>query len=290
MAKIDPKMIEAIAFFEDMLQTMPKDRTALEFLAVAYEQTEQSEKRRDILVRLVAVLLGENDYKNAKSIAEHLKAFSDHMPAMLAIERVAALTEIDEAANASLEAKHPLAGSTFTPAKSSKVWPTDVPSLSHTASATEMDLVWLWHDQEFVPKELCMDLMNVLTDRPATEKPLLISALAILDEHHPEYTDPVMDKMQQACNLPALPVELFEPTAAAQQVLPFDFCYVKGVMPFALMGNEMLVALLNPMSEELKQEIQDRAGRVGHFFMAHPRSWQPVMDKIMASQQTAVSP
>ena len=65
MAQVDAKMTEAIAFFEDMLQTMPKDRTALEFLAVAYEQTKQNDKHRDVLVRLVDVLLMENDYKNA---------------------------------------------------------------------------------------------------------------------------------------------------------------------------------------------------------------------------------
>ena len=32
---------EAIAFFEQMLQTLPGDRTSLEFLTVAYEQTGQ---------------------------------------------------------------------------------------------------------------------------------------------------------------------------------------------------------------------------------------------------------
>lgn len=290
MAQIEPKMIEAISFFEGMLQTMPNDRTALEFLAVAYEQTSQKEKRRDVLVRLVDVLLLENDYPSARSIAEHLKSFSDHMPAVLAIERVAAMTPFEAAQGTPPEGTSPLAGSAFTPANPTKEWPTDVPSLSHTASSTEMDLVWLWHDQDYVPKELCMDIMNVLTDRPATEQPLLISALAILDEQHPEYTESVMEKMQQASNLPAIPVDLFEPTATALQTLPLAFCLVKGVLPFALMGNELLIALLNPMSDELRLEIQDRSGRVCHFFMAHPRSWQPVFQKIMAGRQTDVMP
>ncbi len=52
MADVDPKMAEAIAFFEQMLQTMPGDRTSLEFLSVAYEQTGQSEKQRECLIQL----------------------------------------------------------------------------------------------------------------------------------------------------------------------------------------------------------------------------------------------
>lgn len=284
MTQVDPKITEAIAFFEDMLQTMPKDRTALEFLAVAYEQTNQNDKRRDVLIQLVDVLLMENEYKNAKAISEHLRVFPDYMPAMLAIERVAALTELDTDHDAPSQAGANLSpGSVFLPAKSKKEWPTDVHSISHTTASAEMDLVWLWHDQEYIPKEMCMDIMNALTERPVTDTPLLISALAILDEHHPEYTDSIMEKMQRTNNIPVIPMELFEPTPAALQTLPLVFCHVKGVMPFALMGNELLVALLNPINEDLKLEVQDRSGRVCHFFLVHPRSWQPVFSKIKSA-------
>jgi hypothetical protein len=284
MAQVDAKMTEAIAFFEDMLQTMPKDRTALEFLAVAYEQTKQREKRRDVLVRLVDVLLMENDYKNAKAIAERLKKFPDHMPAMLAVERVAAMSELeDDNESPSQAGISSSPGSIFTPKKPTKEWPTDVHSISHTTASAEMELVWYYHDHEVIPKELCMDIMNALTERPVTDTPLLISALAILDEKHPEYTDPTMEKMQRVSNMPAIPMELFEPTQAALQTLPRVFCHIKGVLPFSLMGNELLVALLNPMNEELKLEIQDRSGRVCHFFLSHPKSWQLIFDKISSS-------
>ena len=208
MAQVDAKMTEAIAFFEDMLQTMPKDRTALEFLAVAYEQTKQPDKRRDVLVRLVDVLLMENDYKNAKAIAERLKVFHDHMPAMLAVERVAAMTELeDDNESPSQAGISSSQGSVFKPRNPSKEWPIDVHSISHTAASAEMDLVWYCHDQEVIPKEVCMDIMNALTERPVTDTPLLISALAILDEQHPEYTDPAMEKLQRASNMPAIPME-----------------------------------------------------------------------------------
>jgi len=279
MALSDQKMIEAIGFFEDMLQTMPKDRTALEFLAVAYEQTKQDEKRRDILIRLVDVLLMESDFKNAKALAEHLKAFPDHMPAQLAIDRVAAMSELDvpneteknEGARSDT-AEEP---SVLIPIE----LPTDVHSISHASASAEMDLVWYWHDHDFIPKELCMDVMNALTDRPVTETPLLISALAILDEGHPEYTDKLLEMMYHASSVPFIPMEFFEPTAAAINALHPSFCHIRGVLPFALMGNELLVAILNPINKELKKETLDRSGKPCHFFMAHPKSWQTMFDK-----------
>lgn len=283
MALADPKMTEAIAFFEDMLQTMPKDRTALEFLAVAYEQTKQKEKRRDILVRLVDVLLMESAFKNAKAIAEHLKAFPDHIPAMLAIERVAALAELEAESEALQAAEGSGQETALKPAKPTKEWPTGVHSISHAGASAEMDLVWFWHDNAFISKELCMDVMNALTDRPMTDAPLLISALALLDEAHPEYTDPVMENMQRLSNVPPIPMDVFEPTPAALKTLPRTFCQVRGVLPFGLMANELLVALLNPINEDLKKEILDRSGRTCHFFLAHPKSWQLVFDKAIAT-------
>ncbi len=280
MVNVDPKMTEAIAFFEEMLRTMPKDRTALEFLAMAYEQTKQKDKRRDVLVRLVDVLLMENDYQNAKAIAEHLHAFPDHMPAMLAIERVTALAELEQIADAIPSGASRSQEAAFTPAKPTKEWPADVHSISHAAASAEMDLVWFWHDNEYLPKDFCMNIMNALTERPVTDTPLLVSALAILEEHQPEYTDLVMEKMQRICNIPPIPVELFEPTPAALQTLPSLFCTVKGVLPFALMGNELLVALLNPMNEELQREIIDRSGRICHFFLGRPGNWQLIVSKL----------
>ena len=55
--KFDPKLEEGIAYFEKMLKVMPEDRTTLEFLCVAYEQTGEEEKRRKALVSLAGLLV-----------------------------------------------------------------------------------------------------------------------------------------------------------------------------------------------------------------------------------------
>jgi len=285
MNEPDPKINEAIAFFEQMLQTMPGDRTSLEFLAVAYEQTGQEEKRVDCLIRLVDTLLREKDYDNAQSIAERLTAFKDVPAARAAVERVAELVQ-GQILKSEFRREVQGLGNRAEPSQgvSAPVFQdtsVEVHALSRSASAAEMDLVWLWKENECLPKEVCMDVLHVLTERPVTDTPMLISALALLDEQHPELTERVMEAMQRLSEVPPLPLELFEVQPAAAGLLAQAFIRVKGVLPFALFGNDVLVALLNPLNKELQDEVSSRLGKACHFFMAHPLVWQKAAEKYM---------
>ncbi len=286
MAEPEAKMTEAIAFFEKMLQTMPGDRTSLEFLSVAYEQTGQLEKRRDCLVRLADTLLHEKDYDNAQVIASYLSAFTDYPPARAAVERVADMVQgqilesqfrrdVQGAGTGAAEDSGQPAVHDF---KDSGL---EINAVSRSASTAEMDLVWLWKEREFLPKELCMDVLHILTERPVTDTPLLISALALLDEQHPELTEQVMEAMQRASEIPPIPLELFEVTPAAASSLASVFVHVRGVLPFALLGGEALVAVLNPLNPALLEETVARIGRPCHFFFAHPRAWQQAATKVI---------
>ena len=286
MAEPDPKMIEAIDFFEKMLQTMPGDRTSLEFLSVAYEQTGQHEKRRDCLIRLADTLLSEKDYDNAQVIAGYLSAHSDYPPARAAVERVAEVIQGQILQSQyhrevqGLGAGVPVApGQTETPMASDLGL--EVHALSRAASTAEMDLVWLWKEREFLPKELCMDVLHILTDRPVADTPMLISALALVDEQHPELTDKLMEAMQRASELPAIPLELFEVPPACVSLLASAFVHIRGVLPFAMLGNEVLVAVLNPLNPALQEETAVRVGRPCHFFLVHPRAWLKAAEKII---------
>ena len=286
MAESDPKMIEAIAFFENMLQTMPDDRTSLEFLVVAYEQTGQAEKRRDCLIRLSDTLLVEKDYDNAQVIAGYLSAYANFPPARAAVERVAEMIQGQIVKSQyhremqGLGVRMP-AGPGEPAANAAHDLGLEVHALSRSASTAEMDLVWLWKDREYLPKELCMDVLHVLTARPVSDTPSLISALALLDEQHPELTEQVMVAMQRASDMPPIPLDLFEVSPAASSLLASAFVQVRGVLPFALLGEEALVAVLNPLNPDLQEETAARMGRPCHFFFAHPQAWRLAAEKVI---------
>ncbi len=283
MSESDHKMEEAVEFFEQMLVSMPGDRTSLEFLAVAYEQTGQSDKRRDCLISLAETLLREKDYDNAQIIAGHLSTFTDYPPAQATMSRV-----FEEVQGQILKRQFRRDVEGLGSGASIEVADGGVPdarlavhALSRSASAAEMDLVWLWKERDYLPKEMCMDILHVLTEHPVTDTPMLISALALLDDHHPEMTDSLMESMQRDCEMPAIPIGLFETTPAASKILPSVFMQVKGVAPFALMAEEALVALMNPFNKLLHEEISALTGRTCHFFLAHPQALVPAVKKFM---------
>jgi hypothetical protein len=283
MADPDAKMVEAITFFEKMLQTMPDDRTSLEFLSVAYEQTGQVEKRRDCLIQLADCLLHEKDYENAQSIAMRLNAFKDYEPARTAIERVAESVQrqiLKDAQDKAQESRVQKASVGVSGSGAFQDTGLEIHALSRTASAAEMVLVWFWKEQNFLAKEICMDILHILTESQIADQPLLISAFALADEQHPELTERLMESMQRASNMPPIPLELFEVQPAAVKELSSAFIHVKGTLPFALLGGEVLIAVLNPMNKALQEEIVSRVGKPCHFFLAHPKVWQEAAGKV----------
>jgi len=282
MPEMDTKMVEAIAFFEKMLQTMPEDRTSLEFLSVAYEQTGQVERQRASLIQLADCLLHEKDFENAQSIALRLSAFSDYAPARAAVERVTECVQRQLLKNAVPAMQGAGADSSLGGADGGALQNAglEVHALSRASSTAEMELVWYWKEHAFLAKEMCMDILHVLTENQVTDQPLLVSALALLDEQHPEQTERIMEQMQRASDMPPIPLELFEIQPAAVKTLSPLFIHVRGVLPFALFGGEVLVAVLNPLSKTLQEEVQSRTGKKCHFFFAHPRIWQEQAKKI----------
>lgn len=281
MSEPDAKMLEAIAFFEQMLQTMPGDRTSLEFLSVAYEQTGQADKHRDCLIHLADCLLHEKDYDKAQSIAVRLSQFSDYAPARAAVERVTEGVQnqiIQETVKS-----EPVGGTVAQSVGGTGGFQDsglEVHALSRAASAAEMELVWYLKERELVPKEICMDLLHILTENQITDQPVLISALALLDDQHPELTDRVMESLSRAGGVPPIPVELFDPSPAVAGVISPIFVHVRGTLPFACLGDELLVAVLNPLNKALQEEVSARTGKVCHFFLVHPRVWGEVAKRV----------
>jgi len=276
-------MTEAIAFFEKMLQTMPEDRTSLEFLSVAYEQTGQTEKQRDCLIRLADCLLHEKDFDNAQSIALRLSAFTDYAPATAAVDRVA--EQVQQQLVEEAQKKKSEADVLKTQAESLASGPFNDPSLeihslSRAASAAEMELVWYWKEHDFLGKEMCMDILHILTEGRVSDQPLLVSAFALLDEQHPELTEKVMEQMQRASEMPPIPLELFDAQPAAVKLLSSVYIHVRGALPFAVFGGEVLVAVLNPLNKPFLDEVSARIGKPCHFFLAHPKVWQEVTQKV----------
>ena len=280
--EVDPKLLEAISFFEKMLETMPGDRTGLEFLAVAYEQTSEVDKQVSTLVKLSEVLLKENDLEHAAMIVDKLKTFEANAQAQSAV-RVAEMIigkggiptspqSISDESSLFFEAEEK--------PKSSKValgvHSGSVQAWASDATKAEIELVWHWKDAEVLPKDVCMELLHVFMDHPVPSVAARISALGLVEEQHPEYTMTAFEDLLKRGRLPAVPLELFDVSFDVFSLLPATYSQVKGVVPFAKMGVECLVGVLNPLNIAMQDEIETLTGTTCHFYLVHPAVWTAV--------------
>jgi hypothetical protein len=279
------KMSEAIEFFETMLDSMPGDRTSLEFLVVAYEQTGQSDKRRKCLIELADTLINEKAFDDADSIGRQLmNNFSSDRDAMLAAKRVNEVVAANQKKSSVKSAYAADTGSASLAIEGDGSFNVPEPGIevhahSRAALSAEMDLVWMLKDKEILPREICEELIRALSEFPVNERPQLISALSFLDDQHPEWTDIVMCELQKMSNMPAVPLELFDTENILPSGISTPYMIIRGIVPFAALDNEFLIAILNPLDATLQKDICSRLGTTCHFFLSHPRVSLNVLSK-----------
>lgn len=280
MKEKDPKIVEAIEFFETMLESMPGDRTSLEFLAVAYDQVGAMDKRRRCLVNLVDTLLNDRDFEKAKVIATHLKAFSEDEEAQAAVARA----EMALAKEKFRQTQRAQPQYDDLPLEAEDDGALNIPdpvikvhAYSRAALSAEMDLVWMLKDKEIVSKEICEELIRELSEFPVVDTPQLISAMAFLDDKHPECTEGVMCELQRLSNMPSIPLELFDYEGLVLTGISAAYVHVRGVVPFAMMAEDFLIGVMNPLDTALQVDIASRLGATCHFFLAHPRMCQQIL-------------
>jgi hypothetical protein len=286
MVNSGDKINEAIEFFETMLATMPGDRTSLECLIVAYDQVGEVEKRRKCMIQLVDTLLAEQAYEDAQSIANQLKSFRDDTQSQEAINRVyAAIEAAEQREGEATVARYDAQAHFDTDLEGSlnlRNPALEIHAISRAALSAEMDLVWSIKDREILPREVCEELIRTLTEFPVNDRAQLISALALLDDQHPEWTDKIMEELITLSHMPAIPLELFSTDNINITGLSSAYITIRGVFPFARMDAEYLVGILNPLDINLQQDISKRLGTTCHFFLVHPGTCQEMLDQINA--------
>ena len=57
---------------------------------------------------------------------------------------------------------------------------------------------------------------------------------------------------------------------------------MRGVLPFAKLGDTLLIASLNPLDEALKHQVEASIGTPCRFYLAHPRTMEERLDKLFA--------
>lgn len=261
---------EAIKTCESILDQHPDDDSALETLAACYERTGDSARARTVLLRLAELLVTRQRWQEADQ----------------AVDRMLILNPTDDQA---MELKHQVAtklDNTGDQADSGKRQDNRAGTSLDFDLNAELELAWVLLQHQMITQEQYEKAIDGLTEsrmNPTSEATLaLLHELASMERVD---LDRILDFLAVHTNMPYLEVGKFEPDPELASTISLSQARRLGILPFAGVGPELMVALLNPVDTGLQQRIRKYLKRKLHFYFSSPGSFQEAVKKLEIANQ-----
>lgn len=267
--KFDARLAEGVAYFEQMLQLMPEDRTTLEFLVVAYDQLGRHEDGQKSLVSLAKILIKERDIAALEGLLPRLEASDSEEAKALAL-KVRTLT-------APAPDLTPEVPREMTSAEK-------VAYVSRTAIKGELALVDALVSSGVLGEDAARPVRAQLEDSPTDGRVFLISALQILEKENVTLYEKCAASLADGCGTPPIPLAAFDVPRDLVGAFPELTLRVRGAVPFARLGTQALVALLNPTDEALKSELA--SVMPCRFYLAAPTEVETALSGLFSEKES----
>jgi hypothetical protein len=277
---LENQVWSAISAFEQIVEMMPDDRVSLDALSHAYEQAGDLSRAREYLGRLVNVVITEKDRSAAGMLLERVVQFAASDP----IAR-----EIQLKLDAFLAGG--AGGKQFDLAPDLHSWAlkADDPEQHSNHVAAELAFAWtLFQAGELSQEEYAVVAQDLgaLSGKAGLET---VSLLHVLQGRKSRALDRILAFAARDSAMPVIPLALFEVQDSAFQLIPHDVMVRFGMIPFEVMGQDLLVALLNPYNRTLKEKIEQFTGRRCHYFMTPPADFDATLDRHAGRETAKVS-
>ncbi len=254
---------DAAAAFQKMLEVMPDDLLALESLFEAYLNQGDVPHALHYLERLIRVVLKEQERGIAEQLQEKLLTRSSEIP-----ELAAFATQLEPLL-------HPgevvLARSGATPAA--------VPRAKADIQA-ELALAWRLFQSDVLSQEDYARVVQDLTDVSARKTEVPVTVLHALHDRSFKHLDKVMAYLAKESGLPLIALGNFEIPHSIHALLPLEIMSHWGAIVFETLGPDLLVALLNPFDQVLRNEVGTMTGKVCHFYLTSAPDYDKALGNI----------
>ncbi len=262
----------AIDAFEQILEAMPNDRGSLEALYHAYERLGDEEKSLEHLVRLGEVLVAEQD---AESAAELLDVLNQHSDKPQVSSLVKQIEEITGAGGEAEEDEDVLA-------QQQTATSTAANEVSYNFNmADELSFAWNLLEANELTQEEYASVVQDLTEMSAGEAISTASLLHVLEHRNFKNLEKILVKASEDTGTPIVSLAGFDMPDEAGSLLPMDFMLRRGALVFGFVGNDPMVAIMNPYSSQLLEDVHKLTEKKCHFFMCMPGEFDSALDKTM---------
>ena len=280
---LESQVWNAIAAFEQIVETIPTDRVSLEALSSAYEQVGDLTRAREYLVRLVNVVIAEKDREAGALLQERLTRFAATDPMA---------KEAESRLDALLSAGRPAPREFDLTAEAAAI---DAPKLDNAERrsghiAAELSLAWHLFQSKELTQEEYASVAQDLSEVSASKATVTVSVLHVLHDRSNRNLDRVLAFIARDTRTPIVPLSLFEVPDAAFELLPTDFTVRYGAMVFDHLGNDALVVVLNPYNKQLKTLLVQTVKKPCHFYLTAPAEFDAVLERRKVSKAAQATP
>lgn len=147
----------------------------------------------------------------------------------------------------------------------------------------EMALAWdLFQDDQLVQEEYS-SVLHDLTEMSANKMGVPVTVLHILHDRQFSRFERLMTHLCQKSDVPIIDLSRIEEDNELAQTLPLDFICRHGALPFAQVGGDLLLAVLNPFDRNLMKRAEELSGRRCHPYLVTPVDYDQRLGKIKAA-------
>lgn len=255
----------AIDAFEQILQAMPDDRTALETLYEAYDHIGEKSKALDCLINLGSQVCEEEDTAAAGWVYH---ALSEQGVDTSAVRRVT--TDLE----AMMESRG-LPSPALSPGR---------PRQSGAAGkgvdvSAELEMAWALVQAGNLGQDEYSQVVKDLTENSTKTVSVPVSVLHVLHDRTSKSLGGVLTYLSRSSGMPFVNLSMYEINPDNFSLLSSEFTDRKGAVVFERIGEEPLVAILNPFHDGLKKQVEEALRTRCHFYLTEAHEYDSYVQR-----------
>ncbi len=257
----EAELWNAIAAFEKILEVLPNDRASLETLVSAYEKVGDRTRAVEYAIRLTNVLIDASEEDAAQEMLAKLSVSAADDPRVKKLaERFKSLVP-DKVMADVIEDEEDIASRSLN-------------------MAAEISFAWNLLQAQKLSQDEYSRVVHDLSENSARNSATPISTLHVLQDMNFANMNSVIAFVSSACKIPVISLARFDIKSSVASLLPLSFSVRRGALLFEEMGNDALVAILNPYDDQLPMDLEAATGKTCHLFLAAPDDFDKALARI----------
>lgn len=255
------RTVEAL---EQILEVMPDDLFTLRALYETYLKLQLPEKALDSLNRLDDAARASQDAETITFVIDQYQSIEEEVPEVRKrIERLQELQMVSSLIDENVSGDEATA-----------------PPAVKKGLEAEMALAWDLFQDDQLSQEEYSSVLHDLTEMSSNEMAVPVTVLHILHDRNFSRFERLMTYLCQKSDVPVMSLSQCEESEELRRMLPLDFMSHHGAIPFAQVGPDLQLAVLNPFDRELVDEVSRMTGCRCHPFLVTPQEYDQRLSAI----------